>query len=266
MEQAQIKEAIEKSFAGRILETKWLELGETSILEKDNEVPVLFVEENGQSFDHVSTGNRVFPPEFLLSAKGETPEKAIESLIEKENRIVTLLLFKAVTSYAPFQSIDKYREERFHDRLVVLARNLTRSLVEDIYLKVVRSRFLVEKLIISANVVKKLKEGNTLSLEEINALDSGILGDADIIPFALDPLLLTHKHINVILAVTAGKYLGKRIIRFATFPPKDEGQNNDYIAVCQESLVIMNPFAIAGGFSEKFIQKNLKLEMFSENK
>lgn len=260
-EESKLKEVIKNSFAGKILETKWIESDEIPFLKKNKEFPCLFVEEDDKHLKY-SSKEEAFPGEFSITTKEKTIEKAIESLIEKEDCIITLLLLKAVTSYAEYQSNNKNDEDKFQDRLVVLPREITKSLLEDIQYKVERNRLLVERFIISINAINDIKENDILSPEEITSLDSGKLFDVDIIPFALDPLLLTKKHIDVILAVTRGTYLGYRVIKFVNVT--HEINDNSYAVECRESLIILNPFAIAGGFSNDFIKKTLKFELFQD--
>lgn len=267
MEQEQIKETLEKSFASQILETVYLEQGKISRWEKDNDVPVLFVTEDGQSFDHVSTGNIVFPPEFLLSAQASTPEEALRLLVEKEDFIFTLMLLKSLTSYGECLYQDTLR--RFDNRIVILPKEITKSSLEEIQFKIELSRFVVDKYLVNANAIKNLKIGDEFSkgtypaaLEGINFLKFPVNPAYAIAFRALDTIDVED---SVIIAVTAGKYFGKRVIRLVEFTPKIEGQDDDFNVVCQESLVITNPFAIAGGFSETFIESKIKLNSFSIN-
>jgi hypothetical protein len=269
MEQEQIKKTLAKSFAGQILETVYIEQGKISRWEKDNDVPVLFVTEDGQSFDHVSTGNIVFPPEFLLSAQASTPEEALRLLVEKEDFIFILMLLKSLTSYGECLSTNKDTLRRFDNRIVILPKEITKSSLEEIQFKIELNRFVVDKYLVNASAIKNLKIGNEFSkgtypaaLEGINFLKFPVNPAYVIIFRALDTINVED---SVIIAVAAGKYLGKRVIRLVEFPPKIEGQDDDFNVVCQESLVITNPFAIAGGFSETFIESKIKLNSFSIN-
>lgn len=270
------KQLLEDSFCGQILNTKWLESDQIESYEKDIDVPALLVSEDAQKFETAVKGNRVFPIQFVLTGKAATPEEAMYKLIEKENFLTTLFLIKATSTYGKCSSKDRRRKANYQNRITVLPEEITRKSLSFIQNKVESSRFIVDKFIFNSSAVSNFVDKDIFDpITSTDLLQLGYLGSIwgiNVIKFICNPShSITSKifekiggitiNDNIVLAVTVGISLGVRGIRSFCFLKNEE--DDGYIASCIESMTILNPFAIAGGFSEMFIEKDIKITNFS---
>jgi len=222
-----------EGFIRQVFKTHEVAQGQIISYEKDINVTALVIQEDGQTVETVVKGNRVFPPEFWVTAfpkinmaeiarrqfdiVDRTHDKATFQIMLQEDRAGLALLYQAST---------------LENSQISITSTVNKTVLENIQVEVERHRLLVDKFIMNRAELGDLKKNiNAIDYDPITSRDilttgifASIWGVNIFISCGVDEQGLQNVSVpeGVILAVTEGRYLGAMPIRISlTMLPAD---------------------------------------------
>jgi len=252
-----------EGFIRQVFRTHELAQGQINSYEKDVNVTALVVQEDGQTIESIVKGNRIFPPEFLVTSN---PKISISEIAQRQYDIVDRTHDKAT-----FQIMLKedrqglrelYQAATLENTQVNITSTLSKTVLENLQYEVERHRLLVDKFIMNRAELGDLKKNiNAIDYDPITSRDlllTGIFGSIwgvnIFITAGVDESGLENVSVpaGVIFAVTEGRYLGAMPIRVnLTVLPADQfvfgAPQYGWLFIEQISQVVVNPRAVAVG-------------------
>lgn len=252
-----------EGFIRQVLRTHQVSQGQIISYEKDLNVTALVIQEDGQTIETIVKGNRVFPPEFLVTAM---PKITVSEIATRQYDIVDRAHDK--TTFQIMLKEDRqglrelYQSATLENSSVSITSTVSKSVLETLQYEVERHRLLVDKFIMNRAELGDLKKNiNAIDYDPITSRDlllTGIFGSIwgvnIFVTAGVDEAGIENVSVpaGVIFAVTEGRYLGAMPIRIdLTVLPADQfvfGQPSyGWLFVEQIAQTIVNPRAVAVG-------------------
>ena len=252
-----------EGFIRQVYRTHTLAQGQINSYEKDVNVTALIIQEDGQTIESVVKGNRIFPPEFLVTAR---PIITISEIAQRQYDIVDRTHDK--TTFQIMLKEDRqglrelYQASTLENSQINITSTVSKSVLETLQLEVERHRLLVDKFIMNRAELGDLKKNiNAIDYDPITSRDlllTGIFGSIwgvnIFVTAGVDEAGIENVSVpeGMIFACTEGRYLGAMPIRVElTVLPADMFVFNQpaygWLFVEQISQVVVNPRAIAVG-------------------
>lgn len=252
-----------EGFIRQVYRTHQLAQGQINSYEKDVNCTALVIQEDGQTVETIVKGNRIFPPEFLITSM---PKITISEIATRQFDIVDRTHDK--TTFQIMLSEDRnglkelYQAATLENTQINITSTVSKSVLETLQYEVERHRLLADKFIMNRAELGDLKKNiNAIDYDPITSRDlllTGIFGSIwGVNIFVTAGVDETGKeNVSVpegmIFCVTEGRYLGAMPIRIdLTVLPADQfifGQPAyGWLFVEQISQVVVNPRAVAIG-------------------
>lgn len=252
-----------EGFIRQVFRTHELAQGQINSYEKDVNVSAMVIQEDGQTIETIVKGNRILPPEFMVTSN---PKISISEIAQRQYDIVDRTHDKAT-----FQIMLKedrmglrelYQASTLENSQINITSGLNKSVLESLQYEVERHRLMVDKFIMNRAELGDLKKNiNAIDYDPITSRDlllTGIFGNIwgvnIFISAGVDSQGLENVSVpeGVIFAVTEGRYLGAMPIRVnLTVLPADQfvfGQPQyGWLFLEQIGMVCVNARAIACG-------------------
>jgi len=250
-----------EGFIRQVYRTHNLAQGQINSYEKDVNVTALIIQEDGQTVETVVKGNRIFPPEFLVTAR---PIITISEIAQRQYDIVDRTHDK--TTFQIMLKEDRnglkelYQASTLENSQINVTSTISKSVLETLQYEVERHRLLVDKFIMNRAELGDLKKNiNAIDYDPITSRDlllTGIFGSIwgvnIFVTAGVDEAGIENVSVpeGVIFAVTEGRYLGAMPIRVElTVLPADMFVFNQpaygWLFLEQISQVIVNPRSVA---------------------
>lgn len=250
-----------EGFIRQVFRTHQLAQGQINSYEKDVNIAALVIQEDGQTIETVVKGNRIFPPEFLVTAR---PVITISEIAQRQYDIVDRTHDK--TTYQVMLKEDRqglrelYQASTLENSQVNVTSTVSKSVLETLQFEVERHRLLVDKFIMNRAELGDLKKNiNAIDYDPITSRDlllTGIFGSiwgvniyvtAGVDEAGIESVSVPE---GMIFAVTEGRYLGAMPVRVElTVLPADMFVFNQpaygWLFIEQISQVVVNPRAVA---------------------
>jgi len=250
-----------EGFIRQVFRTHQLAQGQINSYEKDVNVTALVIQEDGQTIESMVQGNRIFPPEFLVTAM---PKITISEIATRQYDIVDRTHDK--TTFQIMLKEDRqglrelYQAASLENSLISVTSTVSKSVLETLQYEVERHRLLVDKFIMNRAELGDLKKNiNAIDYDPITSRDlllTGIFGSiwgvniyvtAGVDEAGIESVSVPE---GMIFAVTEGRYLGAMPIRVdLTVLPADQfifgAPQYGWLFVEQISQVVVNPRAVA---------------------
>lgn len=250
-----------EGFIRQVFRTHQLAQGQINSYEKDVNVTALVIQEDGQTIESVVKGNRIFPPEFMITAM---PKITISEIATRQYDIVDRTHDK--TTFQIMLKEDRnglrelYQASTLENSLINVTSTISKSVLETLQFEVERHRLLVDKFIMNRAELGDLKKNiNAIDYDPITSRDlllTGIFGSiwgvnifvtAGVDEAGIESVSVPE---GMIFAVTDSRYIGAMPIRVdLTVLPADAfifGQPSyGWLFVEQLAQVIINPRAVA---------------------
>lgn len=222
-----------EGFIRQVFKTHEVGQGQIISYEKDINVTALVIQEDGQTVETVVKGNRVFPPEFWVTAfpkinmaeiarrqydiVDRTHDKATFQIMLQEDRAGLALLYGASS---------------LENNQISISSAINKTVLETLQYEVERHRLLVDKFIMNRAELGDLKKNiNAIDYDPITSRDilltgifASIWGINIFISAGVDEQGLQNVSVpeGVVFAVTEGRYLGAMPVRISlTMLPAD---------------------------------------------
>lgn len=250
-----------EGFIRQVFNTHELAQGQINSYEKDVNVTALVIQEDGHTIEAVVKGDRIFPPEFMVTSN---PTITIAEIAQRQYDIVDRTHDKAtfqIMLQEDRQGLrELYQSASLENSIVNVTSSVNKTVLEALQYEVERHRLLVDKFIMNRAELGDLKKNiNALDYDPITSRDlllTGIFGSIwGVNIYVTSGVDETGKeNVSVpeghIFAVTEGRYLGNMPIRVnLTVLPGDKfvfGQPTyGWLFVEQISQVVVNPRAVA---------------------
>jgi len=250
-----------EGFIRQVFRTHQLAQGQINSYEKDVNVTALVIHEDGQTIESVVKGNRIFPPEFLVTAM---PKITISEIATRQYDIVDRTHDK--TTFQIMLTEDRnglrelYQSATLENSLINVTSTISKSVLETLQYEVERHRLLVDKFIMNRAELGDLKKNiNAIDYDPITSRDlllTGIFGSIwgvnIYVTAGVDEAGIENVSVpeGMIFAVTEGRYLGAMPIRVdLTVLPADQfifgAPQYGWLFVEQISQVVVNPRSVA---------------------
>lgn len=252
-----------EGFIRQVLRTHQVSQGQIISYEKDLNVTALVIQEDGQTIETIVKGNRIFPPEFLVTAM---PKITVSEIATRQYDIVDRAHDK--TTFQIMLKEDRqglrelYQASTLENSSVSISSTVSKSVLETLQYEVERHRLLADKFIMNRAELGDLKKNiNAIDYDPITSRDlllTGIFGSIwgvnIFVTAGVDEAGIENVSVpaGVIFCVTEGRYLGAMPIRIdLTVLPADQfvfGQPAyGWLFVEQIAQAIVNPRAVAVG-------------------
>lgn len=252
-----------EGFIRQVYRTHQLAQGQINSYEKDVNVTSLVIQEDGQTIESVVKGNRIFPPEFLVTAR---PVITVSEIAQRQYDIVDRTHDK--TTFQIMLTEDRqglrelYQASTLENSQINITSTVSKSVLETLQLEVERHRLLVDKFIMNRTELGDLKKNiNAIDYDPITSRDlllTGIFGSIwgvnIFVTAGVDEAGIENVSVpeGMIFAVTEGRYLGAMPIRVElTVLPADMFVFNQpaygWLFLEQISQVVINPRSVAVG-------------------
>lgn len=250
-----------EGFIRQVFRTHELSQGQINSYEKDVNVTALVIQEDGQTIESVVKGNRIFPPEFLVTAM---PKITISEIATRQYDIVDRTHDK--TTFQIMLTEDRnglrelYQAATLENSLINVTSTVSKSVLETLQYEVERHRLMVDKFIMNRAELGDLKKNiNAIDYDPITSRDlllTGIFGSIwgvnIYVTSGVDEAGIENVSVpeGMIFAVTEGRFLGAMPIRVdLTVLPADQfifgSPQYGWLFVEQISQVVVNPRAVA---------------------
>lgn len=251
-----------EGFIRQVFRTHELAQGQINSYEKDVNVSALVINEDGQTIETVVKGNRIFPPEFMVTA---FPQITMSEIAQRQYDVVDRAHDKAT-----FQIMLKedrqglrqlYQAATLENDIVSIGgTGVNKTVLETLQYEIERHRLMVDKFIMNRAELGDLKKAiNTIDYDPITSRDlllTGIFGNIwgvnIFISAGKDEQGVESVSVpeGVIFAVTEGRFLGAMPIRVnLTVLPADQfafgTPKYGWLFAEQISQVVVNPRAVA---------------------
>jgi len=250
-----------EGFIRQVYRTHQLAQGQINSYEKDVNVAALIIQEDGQTIETIVHGDRIFPPEYIVTSM---PKISISEIAVRQYDIVDRTHDK--TTFQIMLKEDRqglreiYQASTLENSQVNVTSTINKSILETLQLEVERHRLIVDKFIMNRAELGDLKKNiNAIDYDPITSRDlllTGIFGSIwgvnIFVTAGVDEAGKENVSVpqGMIFAVTEGRYLGAMPVRIdLTVLPADQfifGQPAyGWLFVEQISQVIINPRACA---------------------
>lgn len=222
-----------EGFIRQVFKTHEVAQGQIISYEKDINVAALVIQEDGQTIETVVKGNRVFPPEFWVTA---FPKINMAEIARRQFDVVDRTHDKA--TYQIMLQEDRaglnalYAASSTENNQIAITSSLNKTVLESLQFEVERHRLLVDKFIMNRAELGDLKKNiNAIDYDPITSRDilltgifASIWGVNIFISAGVDEAGIQNVSVpeGVIFAVTEGRYLGAMPVRISlTMLPAD---------------------------------------------
>lgn len=250
-----------EGFIRQVFRTHNLSQGQINTYEKDINVTALVTHEDGSTIGTQVRGERIFPPEFLITAM---PKITISEIAQRQFDVVERTHDK--TTYQVMLKEDKqglrelYGASTVENNIINITSTVSKSVLETLQYEVERHRLPVSKFIMNRQELGDLKKNvNAIDFDPVTSRDlllTGIFGSiwgVDVFVTAgVDEQGIESVSVpeGMIFAVTEGRYLGAMPIRveLSVFPADQfvwGTPSYGWFFVEQISQVVYNPRAVA---------------------
>ena len=250
-----------EGFIRQIFRTHNLSQGQINAYEKDINVTALVTNEDGATIGTQVKGERVFPPEFLVTSM---PKVTISEIATRQFDIVERTHDK--TTFQIMLKEDRqglkglYQASTLENSTVNVTSTVSKSVLESLQYEVERHRLQVDKFLMNRAELGDLKKNvNAIDFDPVTSRDlllTGIFGSIwgvnVFVTAGVDEQGLENVSVpeGVIFAVTEGRYLGAMPIRveLSVFPADQfvyGMPSYGWLFVEQISQVVLNPRAVA---------------------
>ena len=252
-----------EGFIRQVFKTHEVAQGQIISYEKDINVTALVIQEDGQTIETVVKGNRVFPPEFWVTA---FPKINMSEIARRQYDIVDRTHDKATFQIMLQEDraglAELYAASSLENNQISISSSINKTVLETMQLEVERHRLLVDKFIINRAELGDLKKNiNAIDYDPVTSRDvlltgifASIWGVNIFVSAGVDEQGLQNVSVpeGVVFAVTEGRYLGAMPIRISlTMLPADAfvfGKfQYGYLFGEMLGMAILNPRAVACG-------------------
>ena len=223
-----------EGFIRQVFRVHELAQGQINSYEKDVNVSAMVIQEDGQTIETIVKGNRIFPPEFMVTAN---PKITISEIAQRQYDIVDRTHDK--TTFQIQLTEDRmglrqlYQSATLENSLINVTSSVNKSVLESLQYEVERWRLMVDKFIMNRAELGDLKKNiNAIDYDPITSRDvllTGIFGNIwgvnIFISAGQDEQGVESVSVpeGVIFAVTEPRYLGTMPIRVnLTVLPADQ--------------------------------------------
>ena len=213
-----------EGFIRQVYRTHELAPGQINSYEKDVNIAALVINEDGQTIETVVKGNRIFPPEFMVTSE---PKINIVEIAQRQYDIVDRAHDK--TTFQIMLTEDRqglrelYQASTLENSITSISSTLDKTSLESLQFEVERHRLLVDKFIMNRSELGDLKRNiNAIDYDPITSRDlllTGIFGSIwgvnIFVTAGVDEQGIENVSVpeGMIFAVTEGRYLGAMPIR-----------------------------------------------------
>jgi len=250
-----------EGFIRQIYRTHNLAQGQVNSYEKDVNVVALVTNEDGQTIGSQVRGQRVFPPEFLVTA---LPKVTVSEIAQRQFDIVERTHDK--TTFQIMLKEDRqglkelYSAATLNNDIVNLTGTVSKSALESLQYEVERWRLPVDKFLMNRAELGDLKKNiNAIDFDPITSRDlllTGIFGSIwgvnVYVTAGVDEQGIESVSVpaGMIFAVTEGRYLGAMPVRIelSVFPADQfvfGYPSYGWLFLEQISQIVLNPRAVA---------------------
>ena len=252
-----------EGFIRQVFKTHEVAQGQIISYEKDINVTALVIQEDGQTIETVVKGNRVFPPEFWVTA---FPKINMSEIARRQYDIVDRTHDKATFQIMLQEDraglAELYAASTLENNQISISSSINKTVLETLQLEVERHRLLVDKFIINRAELGDLKKNiNAIDYDPVTSRDvlltgifASIWGVNIFVSAGVDEQGLQNVSVpeGVVFAVTEGRYLGAMPVRISlTMLPADAfvfGKfQYGYLFGEMIGMAILNPRAVACG-------------------
>lgn len=252
-----------EGFIRNVFKTHEIAQGQIISYEKDVNVTALVIQEDGTSIETVVKGDRVFPPEFWVTA---FPKIGMAEIAKRQYDIVDRTHDKATFQIMLQEDRNGlrqlYQASGLENNQIVISSTINKTVLEDIQHEVERHRLLVDKFIINRTELGDLKKNiNAVDYDPITSRDilltgifASIWGVNIFVSAGVDEYGLQNVSVpeGMVFAVTEGRYLGAMPVRISlTMLPADAfvfGKfQYGYLFGEMIGMAILNPRSVAVG-------------------
>lgn len=252
-----------EGFIRQVFKTHEVSQGQIISYEKDVNVTALVIQEDGQTIETVVKGNRVFPPEFWVTA---FPKINMAEIARRQYDIVDRTHDKATFQIMLQEDraglTELYQASTLENAQISISSTVNKTVLENLQYEVERHRLLVDKFIMNRAELGDLKKNiNAIDYDPITSRDilltgifASIWGINIFISAGVDEQGIQNVSVpeGVIFAVTEGRYLGAMPVRISlTMLPADQfiaGKfQYGYLFGEMIGLAILNARAVACG-------------------
>lgn len=252
-----------EGFIRQVFKTHDVPQGQIISYEKDINVAALVIQEDGQTIETVVKGQRVFPPEFLVTAN---PKITMSEIAMRQFDIVDRAHDKATFQIMLKEDRNGLRElyqaSTIENSQISITSTVNKTVLETLQYEVERHRLIVDKFIMNRQELGDLKKAiNAIDYDPITSRDvllTGIFGSIwginIFISAGVDERGLENVAVppGMIFAVTDGRYLGAMPIRIGlTVLPADQfvfgRPQYGWMFVEQIGMAVLNSRACAVG-------------------
>ena len=252
-----------EGFIRQVFKTHEVAQGQIISYEKDINVTALVIQEDGQTIETVVKGNRVFPPEFWVTA---FPKINMSEIARRQYDIVDRTHDKATFQIMLQEDraglAELYAASTLENNQITISSSINKTVLETMQLEVERHRLLVDKFIINRAELGDLKKNiNAIDYDPVTSRDvlltgifASIWGVNIFVSAGVDEQGLQNVSVpeGVVFAVTEGRYLGAMPVRISlTMLPADAfvfGKfQYGYLFGEMIGMAILNPRAVACG-------------------
>lgn len=252
-----------EGFIRQVFKAHEVAQGQIISYEKDINVTALVIQEDGQTIETVVKGNRVFPPEFWVTA---FPKINMSEIARRQYDIVDRTHDKATWQIMLQEDraglAELYAASTLENNQISISSSINKTVLETMQLEVERHRLLVDKFIINRAELGDLKKNiNAIDYDPVTSRDvlltgifASIWGVNIFVSAGVDEQGLQNVSVpeGVVFAVTEGRYLGAMPVRISlTMLPADAfvfGKfQYGYLFGEMIGMAILNPRAVACG-------------------
>jgi len=252
-----------EGFIRQVFKTHEVAQGQIISYEKDINVTALVIQDDGQTIETVVKGNRVFPPEFWVTA---FPKINMSEIARRQYDVVDRTHDKATFQIMLQEDraglAELYAASTLENNQIVIGAGINKTVLETLQLEVERHRLLVDKFIINRAELGDLKKNiNAIDYDPVTSRDvlltgifASIWGVNIFVSAGVDEQGLQNVSVpeGVVFAVTEGRYLGAMPVRISlTMLPADAfvfGKfQYGYLFGEMIGMAILNPRSVACG-------------------
>ncbi len=250
-----------EGFIRQVFRTHNLAQGQVNSYEKDINVVALVTNEDGQTIGSQVRGQRVFPPEFLVTA---LPKITVSEIAQRQFDVVERTHDK--TTFQIMLKEDRqglkelYAASTLNNDVVNITGTVSKSALETLQYEVERWRLQVDKFLMNRAELGDLKKNiNAIDFDPITSRDlllTGIFGSIwgvnVYVTAGVDEAGIESVSVpaGMIFAVTEGRYLGAMPVRveLSVFPADQfvfGYPSYGWLFLEQISQIVLNPRAVA---------------------
>jgi hypothetical protein len=223
-----------EGFIRQVFKTHEVAQGQIISYEKDINVTALVIQEDGQTVETVVKGNRVFPPEFWVTA---FPKIGMSEIAKRQYDVVDRAHDKATFQIMLQEDRNGLRElyaaATIENSKLNITTSLNKSVLETMQLEIERHRLIADKFIMNRQELGDFKKNiNSMDYDPITSRDilltgvfANIWGVNVFVSAGVDEAGLQNVSVppGIVFCVTEGRYIGAMPIRISlTMLPADQ--------------------------------------------